>query len=204
LKIKNSGPAKNAAKKYKKYFMSYLSEKYKKEVIPAMMEKFGYKSPMAVPKIKKVVVNTGFGRTVSGKTSDEQKKIQSAVLEDLGLICGQKATLRLAKKSISSFKIREGQPVGASVTLRRRMMYDFLERLIQITLPRSRDFQGIDRKSFDKTGNLAMGIKEHIIFSEVSPEKAKNIFGLEIVVATSANKKEEGIELLKLMGFPIK
>jgi large subunit ribosomal protein L5 len=184
--------------------MSYLSEKYKKEVIPAMMEKFGYKSSMAVPKIKKVVVNTGFGRTVAGKTTDEQKKIQNAVLEDLGLICGQKAVLKMAKKSISSFKIRQGQPVGAAVILRKRMMYDFLERLIQITLPRSRDFQGIDQKCFDKRGNLAMGIKEHIIFSEVSPEKAKNIFGLEIIVATSARDKKEGVELLKLMGFPIK
>lgn len=184
--------------------MSYLSEKYKKEVVPAMMEKFGYKSPMAVPKIKKVIINTGFGRTAAGKTTDEQKKIQNAILEDLGLICGQKAVLKAAKKSISSFKIREGQPIGAAVTLRKKKMYDFLERLIQITLPRSRDFQGIDQKSFDKRGNLTVGVKEHIIFSEVSPEKAKNIFGLEIVVATNAHDKKEGVELLKLMGFPIK
>jgi large subunit ribosomal protein L5 len=184
--------------------MSYLLKKYKEEVIPKMMAEFGYKTPMAVPKIKKVVVNTGFGRAVAGKGNDEQRKMQSAISEDLGFICGQKPVLRTAKKSISSFKIRQGQPIGVAVTLRKKRMYDFLERLIQITLPRSRDFQGIDQKNFDKLGNLTYGIKEHIVFSEVSPEKAKNIFGLEITVATSAKNKEEGVALLKLMGFPIK
>jgi large subunit ribosomal protein L5 len=185
-------------------FMAYLSEKYKKEVIPAMMKKFGYKSKMAVPKIKKVVVNTGFGRMIAGKTPDEQRKTHAFILEDLNLICGQKPILTVAKKSIASFKIREGQEVGAVVTLRKIKMYDFLERLIQITLPRSRDFQGLDKKCFDKAGNMAIGIKEHIIFPEVSPEKSKNIFGLQIIVATTANNKEEGAELLRLMGFPIK
>ncbi|MDD5145813.1 MAG: 50S ribosomal protein L5 [Candidatus Pacebacteria bacterium] len=181
-----------------------LEEKYKKEVIPAMMEKFGYKNPMAVPKIKKAVLNTGFGREVAGKASEEQKKIPAFITEDLAQITGQKPILKKAKKSISSFKIREGLVIGAAVTLRKKMMWDFLERLINITLPRSRDFQGIDSKAFDKNGNLTIGLKEHINFPEVSPEKAKNIFGLEITVVTNAKNKEKGIGLLKLMGFPIK
>ncbi|MFH1401696.1 MAG: 50S ribosomal protein L5 [Parcubacteria group bacterium] len=184
--------------------MSYLLKKYKDEVIPAMVKNFAYKSSMAVPEIKKVVVNTGFGRSVAGKSGEEQKKIQKAILDDLNLICGQKAMLKMAKKSIASFKTREGQAIGVAVTLRKKRMYDFLERLIQITLPRSRDFRGIDQKGFDKRGNLTIGIKEHIVFSEVSPEKAKNIFGLEITIVTSARNKEEGAALLKLMGLPIK
>jgi large subunit ribosomal protein L5 len=184
--------------------MSYLLEKYNKEVVPEMMKKFGYKSRMAVPKIIKVVINTGFGRIVAGKTSDEQKKAQVAFLEDLNLICGQKATLTLAKKSVASFKIRQGQPIGAAVTLRKKMMYDFLERLIQITLPRSRDFQGLDKKGFDKEGNMAIGIKEQIIFPEISPEKSKNIFGLQIIITNTAKNKEEGMALLRMMGLPIK
>lgn len=190
--------------KYVPETASSLRLKYEKEVVPAMIEKFGYKSPMAVPKIKKIVVNTGFGRVIAGKTSDEQKKFQNGVLEDLSLICGQKAVLTPAKKSIASFKIRKGQIIGAAVTLRRKMMYDFLERLICITLPRTRDFQGINSKAFDKKGNLTVGIKEHIVFSEVSPEKSKNIFGLEIIIVTTAGNKEEGLNLLKLMGFPVK
>jgi len=184
--------------------MAYLLKKYKDEVIPAMVKNFGYKSPMAVPKIRKVVVNTGFGRQIAGKSGEEQRKFQNAVLEDLNLVCGQKAILKMAKKSIASFKTRRGQAIGAAVTLRKKRMYDFLERLIQITLPRSRDFQGIDQKGFDKRGNLTIGIKEHIVFSEVLTEKAKNIFGLEITITTNARNKEEGVALLKLMGLPIK
>ena len=181
-----------------------LREKYQKEVIPAMMERFGYKNTLAVPKIKKVVVNSGFGRLINTKTSDEGKKFIANILEEMALVCGQKPVLTQAKKSIASFKLREGLKIGAAVTLRGKKMYDFLERFIHITLPRSRDFQGIDQKTFDNTGNLTIGIKEHIIFPEVSPERAKNIFGLEVVVATTSKTKEEGIELLRLMGFPIK
>ena len=181
-----------------------LSEKYAKEVIPEMMKKFGYKNTMAVPKIKKVVVNTGFGRLISGKTSEEQKKIYSAILEDLSLITGQKPVLKKSKKSISGFKTREGLPIGAAIILRGKMMDDFLQRLIHLVLPRSRDFQGIDPNSFDNDGNLTIGVKEHIVFLEVSPEKSKNIFGLEITIVTNAKTKEEGIKLLKLLGFPIK
>ena len=184
--------------------MLRLKEKYQREVIPAMMEKFGYRSKMAVPKIEKVIINTGFGKLVVGKTSDEQKKIRESILNDLALICGQRPILTEAKKAISAFKIREEMPLGARVTLRKKRMFDFLERLIHIALPRSRDFRGINPKSFDKKGNLTIGIKEHITFPEVSPEKIKQIFGFEITIVTTAKSREEGIELLKLMGFPIK
>jgi large subunit ribosomal protein L5 len=181
-----------------------LSEKYKKEVIPAMRERFGYKNDMAVPKIEKVVVNTGFGRRISGKTTEEQKKIVDSILEDLSLICGQRAVKTSAKKSISSFKIRKGLPIGAKVTLRGKKMTDFLERLIHLALPRSRDFKGIPPQSVDKEGNLTIAIREHIAFPEILPERAKDIFGLEITVVTTAKTREEGLELLKLLGFPIK
>lgn len=187
-----------------KYNIMRLKEKYQKEVIGAMREKFGYKNDMAVPRIEKVVVNTGFGRLVVGKTSEEQKKIYSSILEDLALICGQRPIVCQTRKSIAGFKTRKGMPIGAKISLRGRKMYDFLERIIHIALPRSRDFQGIDMKSFDKEGNLSIAVKEHIVFPEVSPEKAKNIFGFEITVVTTAKKREEGIELLRLIGFPIK
>ncbi|PIR72872.1 MAG: 50S ribosomal protein L5 [Candidatus Nealsonbacteria bacterium CG10_big_fil_rev_8_21_14_0_10_36_23] len=184
--------------------MLQLKDKFEKEVIPAMMDKFGYKNKMAVPKIEKVIINTGFGKEISGKTSDEQKKISESILNDLSLIAGQRPILTKAKKSISSFKIRKGLPIGAKVTLRGKKMDDFLMRLIHIALPRSRDFRGIDPKSLDKKGNLTMGIKEHICFPEILPEKIKNIFGLEVTVTTTAKTREEGLELLKLLGFPIK
>ena len=184
--------------------MMHLPEKYQKEAVPEMMKKFGYTNAMSVPKIEKVAVNTGFGRLISGKSSEEQKKTYQPILEDLTLICGQRPILTKAKKSIASFKIREGMPVGASVTLRRNIMFDFLERLIHITLPRSRDFQGIDRKSVDKEGNLTIAVKEHIVFPEILPERVKTIFGLEITVVTTAKNKEQGLELLKLLGFPLK
>lgn len=184
--------------------MTNLQDKYKKEVIPQMVEKFGYKNVMAVPKIVKVVVNTGFGKLISGRTSDEQKKIYGAILEDLALITGQRPVLKRAKKSIATFKTREGMFLGAAVILRKEKMYDFLERLINIALPRTRDFRGIDPKSVDGGGNLNYGIKEHIVFPEILPEKVKNIFGLEVTVMTTAKNKEEGLRLLRLMGFPIK
>lgn len=169
-----------------------------------MMEKFGYRNALAVPKIEKVVINTGFGKQASGKSSDEQKKIAASVAEDLALISGQKPILTRSKKAISGFKLRQGLVIGAKVTLRKRMMYDFLDRLIHIALPRSRDFRGIDNSSFDKKGNLTLAIKEQIAFPEVSPEKARGIFGLEVTVVTNAKTKEKGIALLRLLGFPIK
>jgi len=184
--------------------MLRLKEKFIKEVIPAMQAKFGYKSGMAVPKIKKVVLNTGFGRLVVGKTGDEPKKIIDAIIGDLTLISGQKVMGTEAKKSISAFKTRQGMIIGACVTLRGQRMYDFLERLINIALPRSRDFQGIDPKSIDQSGNLTVAIREHIAFPEILPEKTKAIFGFEITIVTTAGNQKEGLELLKLMGFPIK
>lgn len=184
--------------------MLHLQDKYIKEVIPAMMKKFGCKNKMAVPKIEKVIVNTGFGRLVAGKSYEEQKKIWETILNDLSLITGQRPVLTKAKRAISGFKTRIGLPIGAMVTLRGKRMSDFLERLIYITLPRSRDFRGLEEKSIDKRGNLTIGVKEHIAFPEILPERAKNIFGLEITVVTNAKKREEGLELLRLLGFPIK
>jgi len=169
-----------------------------------MMEKFGYPNVMAVPRIIKAVINTGFGRLVAGKSPEEQKKVYEPILEDLTLIAGQKPVLTRAKKSIASFKLREGMPVGACVTLRRKKMNDFLERLINISLPRSRDFRGIEEKSFDKNGNLTISIKENIAFPEILTEKVHGIFGLEITVVTNAKRREEGIALLKFLGFPVK
>ena len=181
-----------------------LKEKYQKEVIPQIMERFGYKNAMAVPSIEKVVVNTGFGRQITGKTGEEQKKIYEGIVNDLSLICGQRPVLTGARKSIAGFKTRKGMPIGARVTLRGGKMYDFLERVIHITLPRSRDFRGINSQSIDQAGNLTIAIKEQIAFPEISPEKTKSIFGFEITVVTTAKNKEEGLELLKLLGFPIK
>lgn len=185
-------------------FMLRLAEKYKREVIPEMMKKFGYKNPMAVPKIKKVVVNVGFGRMVIDKTSKEAEKIQKYIFNSLALITGQKPQRREAKKSISSFKLREGMTVGARVSLGGKRMYYFLEKLIGLVLPRTRDFKGLSPKAFDKEGNLTIGFKEFTPFPEISPEKEKGIFGLEVTVVTTAKNQEEGIELLKLIGFPIK
>lgn len=184
--------------------MLYLPEKYKKEVIPAMKEKFGYRNDMAVPKIEKVVVNTGFGRQIGGKTTEEQKKITDFITGELSLICSQRPIITRARKSISSFKIREGMALGVKTTLRGRKMIDFLERLIHLTLPRTRDFRGITPESVDKQGNLTIAIKEHIAFPEILPERAKSIFGLEVTVVTTAKTRKEGLELLKLLGFPIK
>lgn len=181
-----------------------LQAKYQKEVVPAMMERFRYKSPMAVPRIQKVVVNIGIGRLMANTTGDEARKIQDAIMMDLALICGQKPVFTKAKKSISSFKLRKGQVAGVMVTLRKRRMYDFLERLIYIALPRSRDFRGIATSAIDSSGNLTIGVKEHTIFPEIAPEKVRYHIGLEITIVTNAKTREEGLELLRLMGFPIK
>lgn len=184
--------------------MMGLKEKYNKEVMSAMREKFGYKNNMAVPRIEKVVVNTGFGRLISGKSQKDSEKIYKQILDALVLIVGQKPVLTKSKKSISGFKLRDGIPIGAKITLRGQKMYDLLERLVFIVLPRTRDFAGLEPNSIDMAGNLTIGIKEHIIFPEISPEKAKKIFGLEITVVNSAKTKEQGIELFRLLGFPIK
>lgn len=184
--------------------MKPLKEKYEKEVVPAMQKQFHYKSPMAVPRIEKVTLNTGFGRIAAGKSPEEQKKIAGDIAGDLSQIAGQKAVATAAKRSIASFKSRAGMPIGAKVTLRGQRMYDFLDRLLHVVLPRSRDFQGLDEKSLDKKGNISIGIKEHIFFPEIYPEKVKHMIGLEITVTLSSKTKEEGLELLKLLGFPIR
>lgn len=173
-----------------------LQEKYKKKVIPAMQEKFSYKNSMAVPKIIKVVVNCGVGRFREQKEQEEIQKF-------LALITGQKPSPRPAKQAIAAFKTRKGLIIGYQVTLRGRRMYDFLSRVIDVALPRTRDFKGIEIGSFDPRGNLTIGIKEHIVFPEIIGEDYRFLFGFEITVVTSAKKREEGIVLLRLMGFPI-
>lgn len=178
--------------------MTRLLEKYKKQVIPAMKDKFRYKNVMAVPKIEKVVINVGSGQ------ADSEPKLKERIQKDIAAISGQKPAPRSAKKSISGFKVREGMMVGFISTLRGKRMYDFLDRLISMALPRSRDFRGIDAKSFDQKGSLNMGLREQIIFPEVNYESSKDIFPFQITVTTTAKTKEEGIELLKLIGFPIK
>lgn len=175
-----------------------LQEKYIKEVIPKMKERFGYKNVAAAFKIEKVTVNTGIGKFL------QDEKAIDEIVKDLSLITGQKPIFTKAKKAISGFKIREGLNVGLAVTLRKRKMFDFIERLINLALPRSRDFRGIDQKSVDQRGNLTIGIREQIIFPEISHENIRNIFGMEITVKTTAKNKEGGMELLRLMGFPIK
>lgn len=184
--------------------MLRLIEKYNTEVVPEMMKKFGYRNKMAVPKIEKIIVNCGFGKQVASKTSKEGEKIQKHILQELSLITGQKPALRKAKKSISSFKLRKGIAIGAVATLRGRKMYDFLERLIFITFPRTRDFRGIDSKLIDQKGNLSLGFKEHTSFPEILVEKEKSIFGLEVTIVTTSKSREKGIELLRLIGFPLK
>ena len=178
--------------------MSRLLQKYRKEVIPAMQVKFGYKNVMMVPKIEKVVVNIGAGRMAG------EPKFKDRIEKDIGLITGQKPAARIAKKSISGFKVRQGMTVGFVSTLRGRRMYDFVDRFVSIALPRSRDFRGIEEKSFDQKGSLNLGIREQIIFPEVVYESSKDIFPFQITITTTAKTKEEGKELLKLMGFPIR
>ncbi len=181
-----------------------LKEKYKNSVIPLMQKKYKYKNIMMVPKIEKIVINIGFGNIIAKKTAGEQKKIIKKIVEDFDLIIGQKTVISRAKKSIAAFKIRKGLPIGAYATLRNKKMYDFLERLINFGLPRTRDFQGINLTSFDKNGNLSIGIREHISFLEVSTERLKDIFSFQVVINTNKNKKEESISLLRFMGLPIK
>lgn len=177
-----------------------LKEKYIKQAIPHLKKKFGYKNDLAAPKIKKVTINIGLN---IDKTSHDSK-FQEMAARLLTQISGQKPVLKYAKKSISSFKIRKGQIVGLMVTLRGARMYDFVEKLINITLPRTRDFRGLEKKSLDKTGNLSIGFKEHLVFPEVNPNEVEKIYSLEAVITNSSKNREEGFELLKSMGFPFK
>ena len=181
--------------------MSYtpsLKKKYREEIVPALMEKFQYSSVMQVPKLEKICINQGVG----GATQD--KKLVDNALEELTLIAGQKAVPTKAKKSVSNFKLREGMTIGARVTLRDERMFEFLERLVSVALPRVRDFRGINDKSFDGRGNYSMGITEQIIFPEIDLDKVSKISGMDITFVTSANTDAEALELLKLMGLPFK
>lgn len=180
--------------------MSSLEEKYIKKIIPALKDKFGYQSNLAVPRIIKVTVNTGINRARSEKDGQYVEMVSDNIAE----ITGQRPVKNLAKKSIAGFKIREGLVVGVSTVLRSHKMYDFLTKLINVTLPRIRDFRGIPSKSIDLRGNLSIGLKEQIMFPEISPEKSERIHGLQIVITTNAPNREQGKELFKLMGFPIK
>ena len=173
-----------------------LEEHYSAAVMPAMIEKFGYKNPMQVPKLEKVVVNMGVGDAVR-----DSKKVESAV-EELTLITGQKAVVTRAKKSVAAFKLREGMPIGCKVTLRGQRMYEFVDRLVNIALPRVRDFRGLSAASFDGRGNFSLGIKEQIVFQEIDYDKADGIRGMDVIVVTTANTDEEARELLRNLDFP--
>ena len=176
--------------------MARLKEKYNQEVSKALMEKFGYKNVMQLPKLEKIVLNMGLGEAIANS-----KAMDNAV-EDVTIIVGQKPVITRAKKSIAGFKLREGMPIGVKVTLRGERMYEFLDRLISIALPRMRDFRGINPKSFDGRGNYTMGIKEQLIFPEIEYDKVDKIRGMDITVVTSAPTDEEAFELLKQLGMP--
>ena len=176
--------------------MARLKEKYNAEVAPALMKQFGYKSVMQIPKIDKVVVNVGCGE------ARENSKVLDAVVRDLGVITGQKAIVTKAKKSVANFKLREGMPIGAKVTLRQDKMWEFLDRLFNVALPRVRDFQGINPNSFDGRGNYALGIKEQLIFPEIEYDKIDKIRGMDVVICTTAHTDEEARALLQQVGAP--
>ncbi|NQU78083.1 50S ribosomal protein L5 [Candidatus Falkowbacteria bacterium] len=179
--------------------MTRLREKYIKEVIPKLKEKFGYKNNLAVPKIDKVVVNVGFNKDISAS-----KDFLERIEDNFKRITGQAPVRTKAKRAISAFKIREDLVIGMMVTLRGERMEIFVDKLVNITLPRFRDFQGLEAKSIDRQGNLTIGVKEHIVFPEIEPDEVEGIHGLEVVVNTTAKNKDEGLELLKLLGFPFR
>lgn len=173
-----------------------LKEKYQKEIVPALKEKFQYKSVMQVPKVLKISINKGIGAGVADK-----KAVDTGV-EELTTITGQKAVQTIAKQSISNFKLRDGMAIGARVTLRGDKMYEFIDRLMNVALPRVRDFRGISEKGFDGRGNYTLGVKEQIIFPEISIDKVSRISGMNITIVTNANSDEESYELLKAFGLP--
>lgn len=176
--------------------MPELKDKYTQEVAPALMQKFGYKSVMEIPKLEKVVVNVGVGE------AKENAKVMDAVVGDIAAITGQKPVITKARKSVANFKLREGMPIGVKVTLRQDKMWEFVDRLFNIALPRVRDFRGISADSFDGRGNYALGIKEQLIFPEIEYDKIDKIRGMDIAFVTTAKTDEEGRELLSLLGAP--
>lgn len=190
-----------------KSYMTYsLQEKYRKEVIPALQKKFGYKNIHAVPKLEKVVMNSGVGKMINARKGKEvlQNDLTPIkdLVEELTLIGGQKPAIVRAKKSIAGFKLRAGMIAGVKVTLRGRRMYDFLSRLVNIALPRMRDFRGIQEKSVDRKGNITIGIREQIIFPEIPHDKVRQMWGVEVTLTTTAKSREEGIELFRQLGIP--
>lgn len=175
-----------------------LREKYQREVIPALTREFGYKNPMQVPKVEKVVVNIGLGEAL------QNPKALDAAVEDLTAITGQKPVVTRARKSIANFKLREGQAIGAMVTLRGERMYEFLDRLMNLALPRIRDFRGVSRRSFDGRGNYSIGLREQIVFPEIDYDKVDKLRGLEVAIVTTARNDTEGYALLKHLGMPFR
>jgi large subunit ribosomal protein L5 len=178
--------------------MSRLQEYYKSTVAPALMERFGYASPMQVPRITKITLNMGVGEAVA------DKKVIDHAVEDLTRISGQKPVVTRARKSIANFKIRDGYPIGCKVTLRRERMYEFLDRLITIAIPRIRDFRGLNPRAFDGRGNYSLGVKEQIIFPEIDYDKIDKIRGLDVTITTTARTDEEGRALLAAFNFPLR
>lgn len=175
-----------------------LKDKYKKEVVPALMKEFSYKNIMQVPRISSIVLNVGMGEAI------QEIKLLDAAVKELAVISGQKAIITRARKSIATFKLREDMPIGCKVTLRGDRMYEFLDKFISLALPRVRDFKGISSKSFDGKGNYALGIKEQIIFPEINYDKISSMHGMNIVIVTSAKTNDEGRALLKNMGMPFR
>jgi large subunit ribosomal protein L5 len=178
--------------------MARLKELYNKEMVPQLMKDFAFKSVMEAPKLEKIVINMGLGEAV------QNVKILDSAVEELATISGQKAVITKAKKSIASFKLRQGMPIGCMVTLRKDRMYEFLDRLINVALPRVRDFKGVSGKGFDGMGNYSLGIKEQLIFPEINYDKIDKIKGMNITIVTNARTDEEGKALLKLLGMPFR
>jgi large subunit ribosomal protein L5 len=177
-------------------YTARLKRDYDERIVPAMVEKFGYKNRLEVPKLDKIVLNMGVG-----EATQDKKKVETAAAE-MQLIAGQKPVVTKAKKSIAQFKLREGMPIGVKVTLRRERMYEFLDRLITIALPRVRDFRGLNANSFDGRGNYAMGLKEQLVFPEINYDRIEKVRGMDIIVTTTAKTDEEARELLRLFNFP--
>lgn len=179
-------------------YVPRLKKEYQDRIIPALMERFQFKSKMQAPRLTKIVLSQGLGKAVA------DKKIVDSAVEELSIISGQKAIATIAKKDVSNFKLRKGMPIGAKVTLRGDRMYEFLERLVAISLPRTRDFRGVNPKGFDGRGNYNIGIKEQIIFPEIDIDKIKFVNGMDITMVTSTNTDQEAFELLKEFGLPFK
>jgi large subunit ribosomal protein L5 len=175
-----------------------LREKYEKEVIPQLMRRFGYKNIMQVPKLERIVINMGLGEAI------QNIKILDSAVEEIALIAGQRPVITKARKSIAQFKLRKGMPIGCMVTLRKNRMYEFFNRLMNIALPRVRDFRGISGKSFDGRGNYALGIREQLTFPEIDYDKIDKVKGMNIIIVTTAKSDEEGKELLRLLGMPFR